>query len=38
MKTIRNIILILGVCLLCSKAVVCTYRHFNPPPPPIVGP
>ena len=38
MKTIKNIILILGVCRLCSKAVVYTYRHFNPPPPPIVGP
>ena len=33
MKTIRNIILILGVCLLCSKLVVHTYRHFNPPLP-----
>ena len=29
MKTIRNIILILGVCLLCSKAVVHTYRHLQ---------
>ena len=38
MKTIKNIILILGVCSLCSKAVVHTCRHFNPPPPPIVGP
>jgi len=38
MKTIKNIILILGVCLLCSKAVIHTYRYFNPPPPPIVGP
>jgi hypothetical protein len=38
MKTIKNIILILGVCLLCSEAVIYTYRHFNPPPPPIVGP
>ena len=38
MKTIKNILLILGVCSLCSKAVVHTWRHFNPPPPPIVGP
>jgi predicted small secreted protein len=21
-----------------GKAVVHTYRHFNPPPPPIIGP
>jgi hypothetical protein len=32
------IFLVLVVCGLCSKAVVHTYRHFNPPPPPIVGP
>jgi hypothetical protein len=38
MKTVKNVILILGVCLLCSKAVVYTCRHFNPAPPPIVGP
>jgi hypothetical protein len=38
MKTIKNIILILGVCLLCSKVAIHTYRHCNPPPPPIVGP
>jgi hypothetical protein len=37
MKAIKTIILILGVCLLCSKAVVHTWRHFNPPLPPIVG-
>jgi hypothetical protein len=34
----KIIFLILAVCGLCSKAVVHTYRHFNPPPPPIVGP
>ena len=38
MKPIKNIILIPGVCLLCSKAVVHTYRHLNPSPPPIIGP
>jgi hypothetical protein len=38
MKTVRCIILILCVCSLCSKAIVYTYRHFNPPPPPIIGP
>ena len=38
MKTVRNIILILCVCSLCSKVVIHTWRHFNPPPPPIVGP
>jgi TRAP-type C4-dicarboxylate transport system permease small subunit len=34
----KIIFLVLTVCGLCSKAVVHTYRHFNPPPPPIVGP
>jgi hypothetical protein len=34
----KIILLVLVVCGLCSKAVVHTYRHFNPPPPPIVGP
>jgi TRAP-type C4-dicarboxylate transport system permease small subunit len=34
----KIIFLILIVCGLCSKAVVHTYRHFNPPPPPIIGP
>jgi hypothetical protein len=34
----KIILLVLAVCGLCSKAVVHTYRHFNPPPPPIVGP
>ncbi|MEH2624350.1 hypothetical protein V1292_002405 [Bradyrhizobium sp. AZCC 1719] len=38
MKTLRCIVLILGVCSLCSKAAIHAYRHFNPPPPPIVGP
>jgi len=38
MKTIRNIVLVICVCSLCSKAVVHTYRHFNPPPAPIIGP
>jgi hypothetical protein len=38
MKTIKKIILVLCVCGLCSKAVMHTYRHFNPPPAPIIGP
>lgn len=38
MKTIKNILLILCVCGLCSKAILHTYRHFNPPPAPIIGP
>ena len=36
--TMKIIFLVLAVCGLCSKAVVYTYRHFNPPPPPIIGP
>ena len=34
----KILFLVLAVCSLCSKAIVYTYRHFNPPPPPIVGP
>jgi hypothetical protein len=34
----KIIFLVLAVCGLCSKAVVHTFRHFNPPPPPIIGP
>ena len=34
----KIVFLVLAVCGLCSKAVVHTCRHFNPPPPPIVGP
>ena len=34
----KIIFLVLVVCSLCSKAVVHTWRHFNPPPPPIIGP
>jgi len=34
----KIVFLVLAVCGLCSKAVVHTYRHFNPPPPPIIGP
>jgi len=36
-RRMKIIFLVLGVCILCSKAVG-TYRHFNPPPPPIIGP
>jgi hypothetical protein len=35
---VKIIFLVLAVCGLCSKAVVHTHRHFNPPPPPIIGP
>jgi hypothetical protein len=38
MKTIKNIFFIVCVCGLCSKAVVHTYRHFQPAPAEIVGP
>ena len=34
----KMLFLVLAVCSLCSKAIVHTYRHFNPPPPPIIGP
>jgi len=37
-RKMKIIFLALCVCGLCSKAVVYTYRHFNPPPPPIIGP
>lgn len=38
MKTFRNIIFILCVCSVCSKAAMHTYRHFYPAPVAIVGP
>ena len=38
MKTVRNVIFILCVCSLCSKAIMHTYRHFNPAPATVVGP
>ena len=38
MTTIKNIVFILALCSLCSKAVLHTYRHFNPPSVAIVGP
>ena len=34
----KIIVLVLVMCSLCSKVVVHTYRHFNPPPAPIIGP
>ena len=37
MQRMKIVLLILSVCVLCSKAVVHTYRHFNPAPP-IIGP
>jgi len=38
MTTIKNIVFILALCSLCSKAVLHTYRHFNPPSVAVVGP
>jgi hypothetical protein len=38
MKTLRNILFILVICRVCSKAVIHTYRHFYPPAAAIVGP
>jgi len=38
MKTFKSIVFILCVCSLCSKAVLHTYRHFNPAPVAAVGP
>jgi hypothetical protein len=38
MKTFKNIVLILCLSSLCSKAVVLTYRHFHPAPVAVVGP
>ena len=38
MKTVWCIILILCVWSLGSKVASQTWRHFNPPPPSIVGP
>jgi hypothetical protein len=38
MKAVRCFVFILCVCGLCSKAAIHAYRHFNPPPPPIIGP
>ncbi|WFU16149.1 hypothetical protein [Bradyrhizobium sp. CB3481] len=36
-QRMKAVLLILSVCVLCSKAIVHTYRHFNPTPP-IIGP
>jgi hypothetical protein len=33
MKFIKTLFLVLGVCSLCSKAAMLTYRHFQPPAP-----
>jgi hypothetical protein len=38
MTTFKNIVIVLALCSLCSKAVMHTYRHFNPPQVTIVGP
>ncbi len=38
MKILKNVVLVLCVCSLCSKVVVHTYRHFQPTPATIVGP
>jgi hypothetical protein len=38
MKFIKTLFLVLGVCSLCSKAAIHTYRHFQPPAPVVIGP
>ena len=38
MNTLKSIVLILSLCSLCSKAIVYTWRHYNPPPVKVVGP
>lgn len=38
MNTLKNIIFIVCVCSVCSKAVVQTYRHFHPPAVAVIGP
>jgi hypothetical protein len=38
MKTFKNIVFVLALCSLCSKAILHTYRHFNPPPAILIGP
>jgi hypothetical protein len=38
MKILKNVILVLCVCSLCSKALVHSYRHCHPAPTTIVGP
>jgi hypothetical protein len=38
MTTFKNIVFVLALCSLCSKAVLHTYRHFNPPQVTVVGP
>jgi hypothetical protein len=37
-KIVKNVLLVLCVCSLCSKAVMHTYRHFHSEPATIVGP
>ena len=34
----KVIFLVLVMCSLCSKAIIHICRHFNPPPPSIIGP
>ena len=38
MSMIKKIGLILCLCLLCTKVIVHTYRHFHPPAAAIIGP
>ena len=38
MSMIKKIGLILCICLLCTKVIVHTYRHFHPPAAVIIGP
>jgi hypothetical protein len=38
MSMIKNIVLPLCLCLLRTKVIVHSYRHFHPPAAAIVGP
>jgi hypothetical protein len=38
MKTIKTLLLVIGVCSICSKAAIHTYRHFYPLASVAVGP
>jgi hypothetical protein len=33
MNTIKTLFLVPGVCSICSKAAIHTWRHFHPPVP-----
>jgi hypothetical protein len=37
MKILENIVFVLCVCSLCSKAVIHSWRHFHPAPVTVIG-